>query len=849
MGRLFSLEIRSPTDPTKKLPINVVVNVKREAITCEDVKKMSEEIRQKGIHLSVILTDKNPNPEALEDINYIPQIVLVVVELRDLVKLLVVSLAKRRGVDIDSSLLLQAYKDLIDKFALKDRIEKWAVKMANAGYLLTCEGFVDRTAQSCRFFINTTGRPLNLKEIWEDNWKLRGLLPFGGIKSEIIPDMGFEELKKHAEVLKNYGFLNEEYGKYYIQHHPVEKLIIELLEHYGGTTTKYNLAKHFVFKEAMSRVFDSILGHMERKMLIEVRHGNVSLVRLHNLKDLRERAIKAFEEHKDRLNKVGYHFANILTWKEREWNIVQLITMEKVIEDLLKEIATTDDEDIIRSRTFLIKELIEWYGHYVNKIILAYRRSEEIISHLSLEVSEVRRRFNEIFENVVKATKAIHLQIRLQELEEITSELEEVRKMLTTEEQLDVFEGRIERIAGKKKSKDSIRTDKLWTDIDEEMKTGEDMKGNWTVAKYLLIKNKIEGILERIDNLNKTLDALDKSSQEIVDIVNEFLRVFNGITAIERQKLSSLLRGVSKQIAETMISRPTFPSNVSILTITELSRAIEEHVKFLRNGIDRAKLANSEINSLSEAEEDFIKSLGILEALEDFYEKFWEERIPKNLSDESMEMSNKYKQMLEALQSEETIFSSFSDFNKIVHQCKIMRGELSKLNAMAESLLNEYKKLFEEIKQYFSAGSMLVKRFEENVTPKLSTSDKNKVQALLTSLNDLYTDSLAQVEMALRSASQGSPHISPQLKTRTVILEEERKLKENLIREIKDLNQCETLILVKVIELLAYKRSKWLPFTETCAKIARETNIAPNRVEQMILTLSEKGLISLAIGF
>jgi hypothetical protein len=422
------LEIKSPTDPTKKLPINIVVDVKRGEITYEYIKKLSNDMFRQGIHLGIILTDKTPHSELLERINSnIPQIVLVMVEHRDLVKLLTISLAIRRGVEIDSSLLSQTYKDLIDKFALKDHIEKWITKMANAGYLITCEGFLGRTAQACRFFINSTGRPMGIEEIWEYSWNLRNLLPFG-IKSEIIPDMGIEELKEEVKVLKNYGFLTEENGKYHIRQHPVENRIIELLNCYGGMTTKSTLAKHFVLTDSTSRVFDFILQHMERKMLIQELHGNIYLMTLHDVKKLREKAIKDFEDHKKSINQTSSSFTNILTWKEREWRIISLTTMEHVIENLLKEIATANDEYIIRSRTFVVKELVDWYGHYVNKVISSSKQSNEIVANLNLEVNNVRKKFYEIFENIIKFTKTTHLQITLQELEEITSELEEVKK-------------------------------------------------------------------------------------------------------------------------------------------------------------------------------------------------------------------------------------------------------------------------------------------------------------------------------------------------------------------------------------------------------------------------------------
>jgi hypothetical protein len=831
----------------KSLPVRFLVNVIRETITREDIKELSKEIRQQGIHLGIILTDKNPHPEALEDIQYIPQVILIVVEHRDLIKLLVISLAKRKGIEIDSSLLLRAYKSLIDKFDLKDHIEKrWIEKMTKAGYLLTYEGFIDKTAQACKFFINSMGRPMSIEEIWEYSWNLRNLLPFG-IKSEIIPDMGVEELKKYVEILKDYGFLNEENGKYFLQQHPTESRIIELLDHYGGMTAKPTLARHFVFREAASRIFDSILEHMKRKLLIKEYQRNIYLMTLSEVKNLREKIIEAFEEHKRALDRIGLSFANILTWKEREWHIIQLTTLERNIENLLKEIATTDNQDVIRSRSFILKELIEWYGHYVNKIILSFRRSNEVVTRLSWEVDNIQRRFNEVFENIIKSTKTTQLQVELQELNEIILELEEVKKLLTLEEQHDVLENEIKQIAGDKKSRDPIRSDKLWTDIDEEMRKNEGVKGEWTVAKYLLVKKKVEEIQKKVDILNSILKSLDESSQKMMSISNKFLEMFNIYGSYTRQqKLSSFLINVSKRIGESRINKSPFPLNVSILTIGELYQAIKRHVDFLQDEIKLAEIAKKNIDSLNEAEKSFVKTLEILELLEVFYEKFWEERVPENLINKRIEILDKYKGIFESLQDNEIIFN---DFGKIAEQCETLQIELSDLNRRAKNMLNQYEELFENIKRNLNVGSMFVRRFKENVVPKLVRSDKNRIELLLNSLTNLYERSLSWLKTMLENIPQQSLCTSSLPITRTSISEEERKLREELIKEIKDLNEREILVLMKLIEFLGHRKSLWLPLREVCMKIALEINASSDEIKQTILAISEKGFTSLAVGF
>ncbi|MEM2569759.1 MAG: hypothetical protein QXT67_07480 [Candidatus Bathyarchaeia archaeon] len=100
------------------------------------------------------------------------------------------------------------------------------------------------------------------------------------------------------EILKDYGFLKEDAGKLIIQQHPSENRIIELLEYYGGITTKPTLTKHFIFREVASRIFDSLLDHMKRKLLLSEERGGISLLKLSEVKELRESIVESFEKRK-----------------------------------------------------------------------------------------------------------------------------------------------------------------------------------------------------------------------------------------------------------------------------------------------------------------------------------------------------------------------------------------------------------------------------------------------------------------------------------------------------------------------------------------------------------------------
>jgi len=519
-------KFRALDDPAGEFPITLVVDIKKGGVSNQDVKHLSQVIRQHGVHLAILLTDVNPKPEVLEELEFLPQIILVVTELRQLVRLLVISFARNRGIPIDSSLLQKAYSDIFDKLGLREQIIKWVERMRKQGYLLRFEGFVGDTVKACRFFINSMGKDLTLEKCWEYSWNIRKFLPFG-IESEIIPDMGLGPLKKHAKVLVDYGFLREtDEGKYKLIRHPSEERVTELLQdYYGGSTSKDSLAKHFIYREAAERVFDSLISHMQRKFLVtrEARQV-IRYLKLPEIKRMRDDSVEQFESWKSDLKR-NYPFTHILTWKEREWNIISMNEMENFIEKILQEISIETDEDVIRSSTFLVIELINWYGQFVSKINRCMMKAQNIVGVMESDVKNLEQRFEEILRNFVVPQRTTELKIELQELQRVKEEINELRNLLEHPLPLDEIERKVSVIAGSKRSRDVSRKEKLTTDVDEELRA-QGVRGDWTVVEYLLLKSKQENIKGEIEKLAKIVDSLTELSSKLSSLNEEIVNLF-----------------------------------------------------------------------------------------------------------------------------------------------------------------------------------------------------------------------------------------------------------------------------------------------------------------------------------
>ncbi|MEM2194933.1 MAG: hypothetical protein QXG39_08310 [Candidatus Aenigmatarchaeota archaeon] len=314
----------------------------------------------------------------------------------------------------------------------------------------------------------------------------------------------------------------------------------------------------------------------------------------------------------------------------------------------------------------------------------------------------------------------------------------------------------------------------------------------------------------------------------------------------ESTKTCPLFLNISKRIAETIVSRSPFPLNVNVINVTDLQQVIGRRVEFLQTEIEKAKNAKTKIHSLYEVEQSLVDTLKKLESLKMFYEKFWEEKIPQILSEKRKEIAQKYEETLTTLQGE---IDNFRDFDKIAEKSEKTQLKIGELNKKAQKLFPQYEELFENIKRLLKAGSMFVERFKNNVLPKLEKSDKHKIESVLESFVTLYEGALAWLDEMLNNISEKGTHISDLPKTHKTIFEEERKLREALIKEIKDLQEQETLILMKIVETSASRRTSWLPLTEACKIVAQQIGIPSDKAKEIIMDIYEKGFLSVAIGF
>jgi hypothetical protein len=297
---------------------------------------------------------------------------------------------------------------------------------------------------------------------------------------------------------------------------------------------------------------------------------------------------------------------------------------------------------------------------------------------------------------------------------------------------------------------------------------------------------------------------------------------------------------------EGVIRRPPFPINVCTVTITELHQALNAHVSFLRKEKERAERTDEKLKLLQKIEENFSYNLSKIELLGMLYRKFWEEDIPNGLEIRKGEILRLYDESFKEFKER---IDYLHDFLTVEKESETVGKDIEKLNGEAERLLRHYKELFEGVKHYFRTGSLFIIRLQSNVIPKLIKSDKTKLNEILIKLQTLYEDILTWIEDAIKQVLEKNILTSEMPKTRTTFNDEEHNLREALIREIKDLDKESTLILMGIVKVLALHRAQWFSVAEVCEAVAKQTNKDAEVIKKTLLEITEKGFLTLGIGF
>jgi len=133
------------------------------------------------------------------------------------------------------------------------------------------------------------------------------------------------------------------------------------------------------------------------------------------------------------------------------------------------------------------------------------------------------------------------------------------------------------------------------------------------------------------------------------------------------------------------------------------------------------------------------------------------------------------------------------------------------------------------------------------VLPKLLKSNIANLERILNDLFVLYEWTLKWIRKAIKQILEQS-FISKIPKKRSIILKEERKLREDLIEEVKDLDEQELLILMELTKSSPLKL-QWFPLNETASSLAKKMDLENSEVEKILKEIAEKGILTLGVTF
>jgi len=814
--------------------INLSVEVFRGNITSDDFNLIFKKVHQDAIHLYILFLDFIPSADELEIIRSNSQFIHISLEQRDIIKLLVVSLAKKRNEDINNEKLMILFNNIVQNSDIIQKIQEWSLRMRYDGYIIDFGAFQGTYEQTLRFFINSSDEFYELNDIFNDNIELRRMIPWEE-KTDLSPDITTGVLERSSAVLEKYGFIEKKAKRFKITSHKTEKKILDIIENSGKTITINRLKNFFIFEGPTEEAFNSILSCLERKMILEIKDSNIiNLISLEEVENIRKYELDRMRRKKSALDSLQfYQYDHIITWKKNDWHLISLNDIESNILELNRIIESANNEVTIRSHTYKIRELVKWYTNYVDVIISTNSVISSKFVQIELEINGLKNNINEIIEEIKRNTNP-NLDVSLEEINDFELELNTIQEILSDLNSIDVLGSEFIHIFGPNK--------KPVTDILELVRPllepGKPGKGNWDIPEKIYLNYKLNLLQPQINEMDEIVQNIKTQVNSLSEIVNEIKQI---IPEYNQNSLQSIYVEIIKNIINNRLSRPLMPLNINILKIHELD-------SLLLNSIENLKLFKNELNRIIQVydelvaiDTEFNKKILIEEKI-CFITEFFFSNIPEHINVTKNVIMNDYENMCSVELEEIKEITTINDLKNsiIMNKNKI---PLERMNL----LLKDYYKLYNDLSSDIRIKLLFIPKFSDEVIPKLYNSDPEKISSILTLLKELYEDLINKCDDVIK---YDDPKIEPPKfeLNRYDYLDYEKKYRESLTLEIKELDEDESTLLLDLVDLLSKQNTSWIPIQIAISLLSSDSR-DEKQVENIIMKISQKEIITLALTF
>ena len=505
--------------------------------------------------------------------------------------------------DIDTDLLTLEYKDIIlRELDFKEKIKFWVNNQYGKGLVIdqisTSAKSFREFADILKLYLNYIDEANSPEQILEKN--LEGVLKYRiyGKKRGLITS-DFEDspniVKELSVELHDNGFLRKENGSYFVNNHPVENRILEVIEKEKKISAD-ELQKFFIIKEKNKKVFqDVFLNIMEYKGKIERKGKNYMLLD----KEQAYNSLKIeFNNYKKVFNKKAYEtFGHYFVAKKRGEKLISMNKFDEYLQknfDDLERLKYVDSEDFTLKIHLCSKLIEQFYNDFQKAIEGAFKESEKIYESMFIKKSEKDKQFNFIVQNVEKWLKI--------KLKEGKNNIYEYKNFISSFEKLT-------QIYEKKYSEEELNEVIGSSDFEKlEFKFDKSLKN----AYYFNIK--LYKLSKKSEELNEILSSIDKlilknktQFENLNSKLSRYETKIKSIPVVPKYKISFHVYEALVNV-DTEIVRE-FSNIDDVIKLKDIEKRTKSQVEYIDDKLEKFLELVSFVKKSKEKEEKLIKSI------------------------------------------------------------------------------------------------------------------------------------------------------------------------------------------------------------------------------------------------
>jgi len=337
---IFSLDYTLSSGVQVSIPSAIYTTTSR--VNLNDVENIKDLMKRERPGLVFLVHLGGIDDDASNELNLMPQVLPMHIKPVRAQQLIVLSLARRRNIDINKNLLEGKLKQFLYELDFGRIFDSWMEKCRNEGILVEdlrkTFGESDRSlAQAMSYCIATIDEETTLQKVFKESSRLRSFTLYGTKEVSFAP-LDIETLERfseyHHDLLSNSFIKQKEAGKIQVIVNPAEKRILEIMG--KGKRSIQEIKSSFVIFAQNKAIFEQVyFPILKAKGLIQIGKEEISRV---DKEELEESVFKKFKEYNDvlaeRKNQPWWSYAHICHGKEREDKIIMLNHFDQFVQTL-----------------------------------------------------------------------------------------------------------------------------------------------------------------------------------------------------------------------------------------------------------------------------------------------------------------------------------------------------------------------------------------------------------------------------------------------------------------------------------------------------------------------------------